>query len=96
MADDDAVEAYNAQLAQVRQAMRGRSVAESEARLRAWAAQHAPYLREVDVQVQARVMSDPRWARRHPFAALALSWSHRRSRPVHRTLGMLYRPTIAG
>ncbi|WP_146207328.1 hypothetical protein [Nocardioides silvaticus] len=96
MGDDDAAEAYNADLTQLFNAVRGRGVAEAEALLRDWAARHAPYMREVDVQILARVMPDAKWARRHPAAALALAWNYRRSRPMRRSLGMLWRPRFAG
>ena len=96
MSDDGAGDAYNAEWARLWQEARGRDVAEAERLVREWAARCAPYAEEWDLQLLACVMSDPRWAQHHPVAALAMAWRHRRSRPVHRSLRLLWRPRFAG
>ena len=96
MSDDDAGERYNAELAQMLEAARGREVDEAERIVREWAARRAPYVEDCDLQLLARAIADPRWAQHHPLAAAAFAWKHRRSRPLHRTLKQLWRPTYAG
>ena len=94
--EDDAMSVYDADWARLRDAARGRDVLEAEALVRGWAGTHARYITDLDVALMARVMSDPRWSRRHPLSAIVLAWRHRGSRPVHRTLRQLWRPRFAG
>jgi hypothetical protein len=94
--EDPAVASYNADWAALRDAARGRDVVEVEGLVRHWAGAYAAHLEDVDVALTARVLSDPHWSRKHPLAALALAWRHRRSRPVRRTLRWLWRPRFAG
>lgn len=98
MDEDEAVAiaAYNADWARLHDAARGRDVLEVEVLIRRWAGTHAPFMEDVDVVLLARVMSDARWARKHPVSAVALAWRHRRSRPIHRSLLWLWRPRFAG
>jgi hypothetical protein len=96
MSEHDPVAAYNADWARLCDAARGRDAVEVESLIRQWASGRAPYLEEVDVQSLARVMSDAGWARKHPLSAFALAWKHRHSRPVHRSLRMLWRPRFVG
>lgn len=72
--------------------VRGADVAEAERLLHEYARTFAPYLPEVDRVFSARVMSDPRWARKHPLAAIALAWKYRDVRPLRRSLRLLWRP----
>jgi hypothetical protein len=94
--EDPAVSAYNADWARLRDAARGRDVVEVEGLVRQWAGGYASFLEDVDVALMARVLSDARWSRKHPLAAIALAWRHRRARPVHRSLMWLWRPRFAG
>jgi hypothetical protein len=96
VSEHDPVAAYNADWTRLCDAARGRDVQEVEGLVREWASERAPHLEEVDLQSLARVMSDARWARKHPLSAFALAWRHRRSRPVHRSLRRLWRPRFAG
>jgi len=77
-------------------AARGRDVVEAERLVRDFASIHQPHAREVDLALLARVMSDPRWARKHLLSAIALAWRHRHAQPVGRSLRWLWRPRFAG
>lgn len=70
---------------------RGRPVADIEAELRSLGT-----LDERRCALTARVMSDPRWLRHHPWQAVRLAWRHRRSQSPLRTLRWLHRPRFAG
>jgi hypothetical protein len=77
----------------------GRPVADLVAELRAL--NRAPQLDghpeiELGLALTARMLSDPRWGRHHPFDTLALAWRHRHARAPHRTLRSLLRPRFAG
>lgn len=76
--------------------IRGRGVDEAERLVRDFASVYQPHFREIDVAFTARVLSDPRWGRRHPISAVALAWKHRDARPMRRSLLWLWRPRIAG
>lgn len=92
----DRVEQHNRAYDELWRTARGSDVVEVERLLREFTETWAPYAEHVDVVLQARVMSDPRWGRKHPLKALALAWRFRRSRPMRRTLRFLVRPRFAG
>ena len=100
MGEEDEMADYNAQYASDFKALcdaaRGRDVVEVERLLRDFASTYQPRLREMDLALTARALSDAHWARRHPVSAIALAWRHRDSRPVHRSLLWLWRPRFAG
>lgn len=96
MSGDGAIDAYNADLERLLNAIRGKGLAEAEQLCREWASLRARYLREVDIQVLARTTVDGRWALKHPLSAWALAFRHRRSQPIHRTLRALFYAGIAG
>jgi hypothetical protein len=74
----------------------GKNVFEVEGRLREFTRTHAAYAREVDVVIQARVMSDIHWGVKHPVGALALAWRFRKDRSTRSTLKFFVRPRFAG
>ena len=74
----------------------GQEVIEVERRMREFTRAYAPYAREVDVVIQSRVMTDPRWGIKHPVSALALAWRFRSERPPRSTLRLFIRPRLAG
>ncbi|WP_309649975.1 hypothetical protein [Nocardioides sp.] len=94
--EDDAVRSHAEAYDELWASARGRSVAEVQEMLRDFSGTFAPYLRETDVAFSARVMSDPRWGRKHPVAALRLAWAHRGERSPYRSLRWLWRPGLAG
>lgn len=96
MDGDDPIARHNADLQALLDACRGADVAESERLVRAFAGRYQPYLREIDIAFTARAFADPRWARRHPVAALALARRFRHERPGRRSLRQLWRPRFAG
>lgn len=96
MDGDDAIARHNADFQALLDACRGQDVAEAERLLREFSARYQPFVREIDIAFMARVLADPRWARRHPAAALALAWRFRRERPVRRSVRWLWRPRFAG
>jgi hypothetical protein len=96
MNGDDAIAAYNAEYARLRDAAHGRDVVEVEHLLRDWARTYKPHLREIDLVFLARVMSDEHWVRKHPLSAIALAWRHRDSRRPHRSLLWLWKPRFSG
>ena len=99
--DDDGVMAeaiarYHVDFARLFQDAKGRDVGEVERLIRDFASAHRNRMQAVDVAIMARVLSDKRWLRKHPMAAVALAWKHRASRAPHRLLLMLARPRFAG
>jgi len=51
---------------------------------------------ELHLALTARVMTDQRWAFKHPLTALGLAWRHRRVQSPLLTLNWLRRPRFAG
>ncbi|GEP37735.1 hypothetical protein NPS01_13980 [Nocardioides psychrotolerans] len=94
--DDEAVRSHAEAHDELWASARGRSIAEVEEMLRDFAGTGAPYLRDIDVEFSARVMSDPQWGRKHPVAAVGLAWAHRDERSPYRSLRWLWRPRFAG
>ena len=97
MTGDDAMEAYNAALTDLVRTAPTLSIEEVEDRLRALnpALTRHP-AGELDVALGARGLVDPRWALRHPRAAVELAWRSRHVRSPLRTLRQLVRPRFAG
>jgi hypothetical protein len=75
----------------------GRPVGEVEDEYREIIARHG--LRGIDdymIGTTARTMVDARWARHHPFSAVAFVWRHRKGRSFFRALRGMWRPRFGG
>jgi hypothetical protein len=98
--DDEVMAAYIARhtsdYRKLCEATRGRDIDEAERLVRDFANVYQPHAREIDIAFTARVLSDARWGRRHPIAAIALAWRHRGTRPMRESLLWLWRPRFAG
>ena len=97
MADhDEYLARYNAELVRLFESALGKDLAEVAHLVRNFANGQGTRLREVDVALMARFVSDKRWVWKHPIAGVALAWKHRSSRAPLRSLLWLARPRITG
>lgn len=93
---DEYLARYNEEFRRLVESAHGIDLGEVEDLVRDFASGQGTRLREVDVALMARFVSDKRWVWKHPVAAVALAWKHRASRAPHRSLLLLARPRITG
>jgi len=91
---DDAIAAYNAARATLKEVAPSLSYEEVRERYRALCTAHGFAFPEPELELLAHLLHDRHWRVRHPVQAVGWAWRHRRSASLGRRLRQLWTGTV--